>query len=324
MKYLLTSLLLVTILGVHGQNVGIGTTAPATTLHVVDGSNPAIIRVQNASAFGDAAIEMQSSPTTYDFLELRKWKTGASGTIAGIPLSGLSQLTTGAAAGSGLLIGTKLAQPLYFTTNNLQRIQVGADGRIAINTTGITSPFEYQVQVNAGNRGGAIFLENPVSGAHETVSIGRGVDASRFVRTTALHVIASGDRAIVAEGDAFEAVEATSSSTAAAAGYFHGAGTAKLSVELNGFVKVSGSNKTAFVHKATAANTDAHITTLSYADPSQTDIVMVTPNYNPPGGPLAYNNHPIGVYWNGSAWTIFNQDFANIVNTSYNVMVIKQ
>ncbi len=80
----------------------------------------------------------------------------------------------------------------------------------------------------------------------------------------------------------------------------------------------------AFVHKATAANTSGHVTTLSYANPLQTDILMVTPNYNPVGGPLAYNNHPIGVYWNGNAWTIFNQDFAAIVNTSYNVMVIRQ
>lgn len=76
-----------------------------------------------------------------------------------------------------------------------------------------------------------------------------------------------------------------------------------------------------FVHKATAANTGGHITTLSYANPLQTDILMVTPNYNPPGGPSSYNNHPIGVYWTGSAWTIFNQDLGAIVNTSYNVMV---
>ena len=78
-----------------------------------------------------------------------------------------------------------------------------------------------------------------------------------------------------------------------------------------------------FVHKAIAANTTGHITILNYPNQLQTDILLVTPNYNPPGGPNAYNNHAIGVFWNGTAWTIFNQDIGNIVNTSYNVMVKK-
>ncbi|MES2649093.1 MAG: hypothetical protein V4717_19605 [Bacteroidota bacterium] len=79
-----------------------------------------------------------------------------------------------------------------------------------------------------------------------------------------------------------------------------------------------------FVHKANAGNTSVYITTLNYSNQLQTDIIMVTPNYNPVGGPSAYNNHPIGVYFNGSQWTIFNQDFQPIVNTSYNVQVIRQ
>jgi hypothetical protein len=80
----------------------------------------------------------------------------------------------------------------------------------------------------------------------------------------------------------------------------------------------------AFVHKATDANSTGHVTDLSYTNPLQTDIVMVTPNYNPSGGPSAYNNHPIGVFWNGNTWTIFNQDLAAISGTSYNVMVVRQ
>lgn len=79
----------------------------------------------------------------------------------------------------------------------------------------------------------------------------------------------------------------------------------------------------AFIHKANAGNTATHITVLSYPNALHTDILMVTPNFNPPGGPNAYNNHPIGVYWNGTNWTIYNQDIQPIVNTSYNVMVIK-
>lgn len=79
-----------------------------------------------------------------------------------------------------------------------------------------------------------------------------------------------------------------------------------------------------FIHKAVAANTSAHITTLSYASPLQTDMILVTHNYNPVGGPIAYSSHPYGVYWNGSAWTIYNEDLAAIVNTAWNVMVVRQ
>ena len=37
-------------------------------------------------------------------------------------------------------------------------------------------------------------------------------------------------------------------------------------------------------------------------------IVVVTPNYNPGGVGGTYDNHPIGVWYDGSKWAIFNQD----------------
>lgn len=81
----------------------------------------------------------------------------------------------------------------------------------------------------------------------------------------------------------------------------------------------------AFVHKATAANTSLHITTLSYPSPLQTDMIIVTHNYNPVGGPSNYFDHPVGVYWIGNAWTIYSDDHVTpIVNTTWNVMVIRQ
>ena len=80
----------------------------------------------------------------------------------------------------------------------------------------------------------------------------------------------------------------------------------------------------AFVHRATAANTSGHITTITYPSPLQTDIIIVTHNYNPVSGPVNYNNHAIGVYWVGNAWTIYNEDITAIVNNAFNVMVIRQ
>ncbi|RYU91009.1 DUF7452 domain-containing protein [Emticicia agri] len=84
---------------------------------------------------------------------------------------------------------------------------------------------------------------------------------------------------------------------------------------------------TAFVHRATSANTIGHITTLSYPNQKHTDIVLVTHNYNPApygSGSVAYNNHPVGVYWIGSAWTIYNEDIAAITGNAFNVLVIRQ
>ncbi|HMJ47761.1 MAG TPA: hypothetical protein VK498_10535 [Ferruginibacter sp.] len=80
----------------------------------------------------------------------------------------------------------------------------------------------------------------------------------------------------------------------------------------------------AFVHRATVSNSSGHITTLSYSDPLQSDLLFVTHNLNPVVGPSNYNNHPIGVYWTGTAWTIYNQDNGTIADHSFNVLVIKQ
>jgi hypothetical protein len=50
------------------------------------------------------------------------------------------------------------------------------------------------------------------------------------------------------------------------------------------------------------------------------DELVVTPIYNPHN---IYDNHPIGVWWTGSNWTIFNQDkVAMPVNAAFNVIAV--
>jgi hypothetical protein len=109
------------------------------------------------------------------------------------------------------------------------------------------------------------------------------------------------------------------------------ADTAKISslVLNNGFIKVSGTNKMAFVHTATAGNSSGHITSLSYANQDATDLIFVTHNYSPPGGSPQYLNSPFGVYYSGGIWRIYNEDvatpmFTASIGKSFNVMVIKQ
>jgi hypothetical protein len=81
-----------------------------------------------------------------------------------------------------------------------------------------------------------------------------------------------------------------------------------------------------FVHDVTQSNTSAgsHVTRLEDAaiNANPDAMLYVTANWNPPGQSGVYNNHPIGVWHNGSQWTIFNEDFADMpMGASFTVRV---
>lgn len=65
-----------------------------------------------------------------------------------------------------------------------------------------------------------------------------------------------------------------------------------------------------YVHKATASNIIGHRTVLDNAQFNGKPgiSILVTPNWNPGGVGEVYNDHPIGVWYNGANWEIFNQD----------------
>ncbi|MBS1903934.1 MAG: hypothetical protein JSS75_09535 [Bacteroidetes bacterium] len=96
----------------------------------------------------------------------------------------------------------------------------------------------------------------------------------------------------------------------------------------NGAIQLSGTNKAAFVHTATAANKlSANGTDVDNAmcngDPNC--FLFVTQKLNPSN--ITYNNSPIGVYYNTtrSKWEIFNENNVAIPdNAQFNVLVIKQ
>ncbi len=79
-----------------------------------------------------------------------------------------------------------------------------------------------------------------------------------------------------------------------------------------------------FLHTATTANSTLQVT---YLDNSVTNgnpnaIVMVTPNWNPPGSSGVYAPNPIGVWYNPSnqRWSIFDERHVNIdIGAAYNV-----
>jgi hypothetical protein len=97
-----------------------------------------------------------------------------------------------------------------------------------------------------------------------------------------------------------------------------------------GALHVSGASTntstTAFIHIALPSSIIGNYTiiTNSICDGDPNALLLVTPTISPHGGSTLYNNHPVGVWYNGSHWTIFDEDNATFVaNTAYNVLIIK-
>ncbi|GCE10761.1 DUF7452 domain-containing protein [Tengunoibacter tsumagoiensis] len=79
-----------------------------------------------------------------------------------------------------------------------------------------------------------------------------------------------------------------------------------------------------FVHSATQSNIAANFTDFSsrLSNNNPRALIIVTPNWNPNGVGGIYDNHPIGVWYHGGKWSIFNQDLAAMpVGASFNVYV---
>ena len=95
-------------------------------------------------------------------------------------------------------------------------------------------------------------------------------------------------------------------------------------------VEVRSPSPTAFVHRATAANTGGYVTIINnpLTNNSPSAMLMVTPNWNPPGSPGAYFNRNFGLLYTGfpdtgAGWAIRTQDDANMpVGPAFNVEVV--
>ena len=83
---------------------------------------------------------------------------------------------------------------------------------------------------------------------------------------------------------------------------------------------------TRFVHTATASNINGNTTYIDHPllNNNPDAIVLVTQNWNPGGVGSTYNNHAIGVWYDGAQkkWGIFNQDLANMPEgADFNVLI---
>jgi len=90
-------------------------------------------------------------------------------------------------------------------------------------------------------------------------------------------------------------------------------------------VEIRNPSATAFVHRATAANTGGYVTITDnpLINSSPGAMLMVTPNWNPPGSPGVYFNRNFGLLYTGAGWAIRTQDDANMpVGPAFNVEVV--
>jgi hypothetical protein len=75
------------------------------------------------------------------------------------------------------------------------------------------------------------------------------------------------------------------------------------------------------VHVANAGNTSGQMTRLDFPELNgkRDAIFFVTPNWQPAS---VYNNHAVGVYYNGANWYVFNEDVALLPNgAAFNIQL---
>jgi hypothetical protein len=88
-----------------------------------------------------------------------------------------------------------------------------------------------------------------------------------------------------------------------------------------------GSAGPVFIHRASNASISGHITTIDHplANGDPNAILLVTHNFSADTSGTPYEPNTVGVWYNGSRWTIYHENTAVAmpVGRAFNVMVIK-
>ncbi len=113
-----------------GLHIGIGTASPTELVHIM-GSGNERLKLESTDPSGSAAIRINTSGGTFDYLNLQKSGPSAAGTLAGVPVAELSRVSAGADAGA-LMMHVSSNNPMHFATNNTEWMRIEGDGDLIL------------------------------------------------------------------------------------------------------------------------------------------------------------------------------------------------
>jgi hypothetical protein len=325
----------------NGQ-VGIGTTSPAARLDIsplttqvgvqsisASTANPAMYAKMTSTAGGGflAAVRGENLSTSGNGIGVWGSHAGSGYGVYGTATSG-DGVAAAATTGNGLSATSISGNAGYFTSTSGHAL-ITATGNVGIGNSAPTarldvSPSTTQIgvrSVSASTTSSAIYGSMTSTAGGGFLAAVNGENLS----TSALGVGVSGTHAGTGWGVYGYSAAGTGvwgAATTGTAGYF--GSTSGNAIQLAGPIKVSGTNKTAFV--ATAPGGSYIFSLPTTVANASTDLVFITHNYV-----SNYLTHHYGVYWNtgSSVWQIYDENGSGVANNipageKFNVLVIKQ
>lgn len=273
----------------NAGNVGIGTSAPNHKLEIINNSNTDGLNIQHNgnNAYG-AFINMGNSPGNIGMF--------INNTFNYVP-GGSKALGLWAVSGSGSLNN-------YLPTINYGLVGECRNPSLGGGVLGISNA--PSVGMFTGGVLGTNFSTDPE--AYGVVGFTNSSDGAGVAGKTLNSSAGIFGLALNATGPAIRA---------------EARGTATTALEINnGALKVTGINRPVFQITTSAGNISGNTVNIPLGTQAYlpTDMLVVTPVFTG-----TYLNKPIGVWWNGSNWTIFTQDLSAMpVGVVFNILVVKQ
>ncbi len=332
--------------GAGSAIVGIQSSLTSTTEGVLGQSNSTAVGamgvyglISSASPGANSiAVRGENKSTTSDGIGVWGSQAGTGLGVYGTTPNGIGIYGNGSSSGTGVYGTSDKGYPGLFVINNTANTNnaltastagTGGAGYFEVTNTSPTAPaLEVKTASTASttlgiyslvtsSTTGASNVAAAIEGEHAgTNGVGSGVWGKHNGTGAGVFGSVSGNGGYGVSASAFGA-----GSTAMLASYSGGANAGNVLELNNGYIKVSGANKTAYIHITTANNVAGNKTTLNYPGMAVSDILIVTHNFV-----AVFLKGGYGVAWNGNAWTIYNEDNTlNMpINEKFNILVIKQ